>query len=285
VTRVTSWSLALWTTFGLLAYAEDSPADKRRREAQEFHQRAMQRTGLLVPLYAYPANVHTNVTFNRLVEVKRRFESVPIWVILNPASGPGGKVDANYTKAIDRLQGAGCVTLGYVTTSYGKRPVPDAERDVVRWLAMYPRIHGVFFDEMRYEDNDAAVLYQAGLNDYAHRLGCWPTVANPGTDVPGRYFAKAAADVIVIHEGNAWPKEERLKGDFFGGYADYPPFTRALVLHSQKELDRNALRMARKYSRWVYVTDAEFREGDKHSNPWDRLSKHLEALCEELIRN
>jgi hypothetical protein len=43
--------------------------------------------------------------------------------------------------------------------------------------------------------------------------------------------------------------------------------------------------MARKYSRWVYATDAVFHEGDKHSNPWDRLSKHLETLCEELTGN
>jgi Spherulation-specific family 4. len=159
VTRVPVFSLIAWVTFAPSVLADDSPADKRRREAQEFHQRAQQRTGLLVPLYAYPANVHTNGTFNRLIDVKRRFETVPIWVILNPASGPGEKVDANYSKAIDRLQGAGCVTLGYVTTSYGKRPAADVERDVDRWLAMYPRIHGVFFDEMRYEDDDAAAAY------------------------------------------------------------------------------------------------------------------------------
>jgi hypothetical protein len=43
-------------------------------------------------------------------------------VVVNPASGPGKAADANYTKAIDRLRGAGCVVLGYVTTNYGKRP-------------------------------------------------------------------------------------------------------------------------------------------------------------------
>jgi len=38
-----------------------------------------------------------------------------------------------------------------------------------------------------------------------------------------------------------------------------------------------------RYSRWIYVTKALFRVNDpKAANPWDRLSKHLEELCEEL---
>jgi hypothetical protein len=32
------------------ASAGDSPADRRRRQAQEFHRRAQERTGVLVPL-------------------------------------------------------------------------------------------------------------------------------------------------------------------------------------------------------------------------------------------
>ena len=99
----------------------------------------------------------------------------------------------------------------------------------------------------------------------------------------GRYFAANAADVIVVHEGNAWPKEERLKGDYFGGYSDYPPFTRGVLLHSQERLDRPSLQKARKYSRWVYVTEAVYQADDpKLLNPWSRLSKHLEETCEAL---
>jgi hypothetical protein len=41
--------------------------------------------------------------------------------------------------------------------------------------------------------------------------------------------------------------------------------------------------MVRKYARWVYVTDAEYRPNDpKATNPWNRLSKHLEEICEQL---
>ncbi len=263
--------------------ADDSTAGRRGQQSREFHLRAQERTGLLVPMYLYPADILMNPAYNRLMDIKRQYETVPMWVVVNPASGPGEAVDANYAKAVDRLQGAGCVVLGYVTTSYAKRPEGDVRKDIDRWLKMYPRIQGIFFDEMGYEDTQAGAKYQADLNQYAHGAGCWPTVANPGADTPGRYFAAAAADVIIVHEGGAWPKEERLKGDYFGGYADYPPFMRGVLLYSQPKLDRASLRKVRKYCRWVYVTEAVYRPGDpKAANPWDRLSTHLAELCEHL---
>lgn len=268
------------------AQAADEPnAAARRERAQQFHLRAQERTGVLVPLYVYPADIHTNPVYNRLIDVKRRYETVPFWVIVNPASGPGNQVDANYTKAIDRLQGAGCVVLGYVTTSYGKRPAADVHADIDRWLKMYPRTQGIFFDEMIYEDTEAAAKYQAALNRYAREAGCWPTVANPGAETPGRYFAADAADVIVVHEGNDWPDETRLKGDYFGGYSDYPPFTRAVLVYSQSKFDPRALQMVRRHARWVYVTDDRYVPNDPQAdNPWDTLSKHVDAVCEQLIR-
>lgn len=113
-------------------------AARRRQQAQEFHLRAQERTGILVPMYVYPANIHRNPAYNRLADLKRRYETVPMWVIVNPASGPGETVDANYTEAIDRLQVAGCMVLGYVTTSYAKRPQGQVQKEVDRWLALYP---------------------------------------------------------------------------------------------------------------------------------------------------
>jgi hypothetical protein len=265
---------------GIASSVEDSPAAKRFRQAQEFDHRAQQRTGVLVPLYLYPKEVQTNAAYNRLIELKRQYETVPMWVIVNPASSAGAEVDPNYTKAINRLCGAGCTVLGYVTTSYGKRKEAEVRKDIDQWLKLYPRIQGIFFDEMIYEDTEAGAKYQAALNQYAHDAGCWPTVANPGADTPGRYFAAPAADVIVIHEGDAWPKEERLKG---GGYADYPPFTRGVLVYAQPTLDRAALRKLRKFARWVYITDGVSQPGKPQPViPWDRVSKHLEEICEQL---
>ncbi|MGV3606493.1 MAG: spherulation-specific family 4 protein [Planctomycetaceae bacterium] len=262
----------------------DEPS-QRREKGMQFHLAAQQRTGILVPMYVYPENVHTNVHFNRLIEIKRRFETVPIWVIVNPASGPGIAVDANYTKAIDRLQGAGCVVLGYVSTEYGKRDAGLVKNDIDTWKAMYPKTQGIFFDEMNYQDDDSWVNHQVRLNQYAKQQGFWPTVSNPGADTPGKYFAAEAADVIVIHEGSKWPEEERIHGNYFGGYSDYPPFTRAVLLHSMAKVDPAQVQMVRKYARWIYVTEDPYKPGDPTAdNPWDKLSAHMETLCQQLSK-
>jgi hypothetical protein len=264
--------------------SKDPPADRRQR-AQLFHLRAQERTGILVPLYVYPGEVSKNPHFTRLIELRRRFETVPMWVIVNPASGPGKQVDPNYTAAIDRLVGAGCVCIGYVSTDYAKRGEPVVREELKRWREFYPRVQGIFFDEMVYEDKPEAVAKQVALNRAARDAGFWPTVGNPGTDTPGRYFVEDAADVIVVHEADSWPTEAKLKGEIPGGYADHPAFTRGLLLHSQKDLDAAKLRMARKYVRWVYITDDPYRPGDpKAPNPWDTVSTHLEKLCEELAK-
>jgi hypothetical protein len=260
----------------------DDAADRRDR-AVAFHALAQQPAGLLVPMYVYPGDVDAHPEWRHLLDAKRERETIPFWVIVNPASGPGDRVDPNYTRAIARLRGAGCVVLGYVTTSYGRRPGADVRGEVDRWPALYPGIHGIFFDEMGNEDTAEAAAYQAALSRHAHAVGLWPTVANPGTDVPARYFESDAADVLVVHEGGDWPEEDRLRGDARTGYADHPPWTRAVLVHSRPELDLDALRRARRHARWIYATDAPFRPGDPAArNPWNRLPRYLDDLCDAL---
>lgn len=277
--------LAIVMLLGLATGLLAGEAESRREKSMQFHVAAQQRTGILVPMYVYPENVHTNPEFNRLIDLKRRYETVPMWVILNPATGPGIAVDANYTKAIDRLQGAGCVVLGYVSTEYGKRDGGAVQNDVDHWRSMYPKTQGIFFDEMNYTDTDIGVQYQVALNQHAKAKGFWPTVANPGADTPGRYFAADAADVIIIHEGSQWPEEKRIHGDYFGGYSDYPPFTRSILLHSMKTLDPAKVQMVRKHARWIYVTEDLYQPGNPQAaNPWDKLSVHMEELCRILSK-
>ena len=175
--------------------------------------------------------------------------------------------------------------LGYVATGYGTRPAADVQNEIRKWRELYPEIQGIFFDEMIYEDTAGAVQHQSALNAFAHETGYWPTVGNPGTGTPGRYFKAKAADVIVIHEGSAWPSEESLHGNYFGGYSDFPPYTRCVLVHSTSQLDPVRLRMARKYARWFYITESPFRANDPEaSNPWARLSGHLPRLCRELSK-
>ncbi len=282
-------TIALLLLFGLIAPTRgdeiEGTSAARRLRNQRFHLQAQTRTGILIPMYVYPADIQTNEAYNRLIDLKRRYETVPFWVIVNPASGPGTQVDPNYTRAIDRLIGAGCVVLGYVSTSYAKRAATDIEDDIHRWVEFYPRTHGLFFDEMNYEDREESAAYQRALKDYASKAGFWPIVANPGTDTPGRFFESAAADVFVVYEGGAYPDEKRIHDDRVGGSADYPPSTRAILVHSTARFDKNAVHILRRHVRWIYVTGDAYRPGDATAdNPWDSLSRHMEALCEELAK-
>jgi hypothetical protein len=259
-------------------------ASARRTEAMQFHAMAHQGTGLLIPLYQYPANVHTNTAFNRVMDSKRRFSTIPFWVILNPATGPGKDIDANYTKAIDRLQGAGCVVLGYVSTEYGKRDKNLVLADLDRWQKLYPRIQGAFFDEMIYSDMAESAVHQQKLSQAASQKGFWPIVANPGADTPERYFRERVADVIIVHESEKWPEQERIHGNYFGGYSDYPPHSRGILIHSMKQFDSGKVSMMSRYAKWIYVTQDEYRLNDPAApNPWDELSEHLEATCKLIL--
>lgn len=268
-----------------LARADEQTASRRREAAMQFHIRAQENSGLLVPMYVYPANIETNAVFKKLINLKLRYQTVPFWVIVNPGSGPGKQVDANYTMAIDKLLGAGCVVIGYVSTSYAKRPAADVQADIDLWQKFYPRVQGIFFDEMINENTEAALAKQLVFTKQARDAGYWPIVANPGTETPRRYFAGDAADVIVVHEGSKFPDDKKLKGDDSGRNADFPPFTRAVLVHSMADYEPVELAIIRRYARWVYITEDPYRPGDKSANnPWDTLSKHLEFMCEQLVQ-
>lgn len=272
-----------------LALTGSAPAQETNAAAPSPHsrllenqlqmQRSIQPTGLLIPLYIYPADVHTNEAWNRLIDLKLEHPTVPVCAIVNPASGPGERRDANYVKAIDRLQGAGIIVVGYVSTEYARRTKQQVEQDIERWGELYPRVNGLFLDEMTNDVEGAGadhIAHYADLTRFGHDAGYWPVIANPGTATPGPYFDAPAADIIVIHEGDRFPDEQTLKGDYFGGNADYPPFTRGGLVHSLGDWDEAGFMALTKYTRWVYVTDDVYQS--PADNPWDSLSGHLELM-------
>ena len=252
--------------------AQETPTNRLQASQQLFLQ-SQQPIGLLVPLYHYPANVHTNVVYNQLIALKKKYPTVPVCAIINIGNGPGKvPLDANYVKAVDRLHGAGVILIGYVSTRYGQQPPKQVMEDIRLWQDRSEKITGIFLDEMANENKRETVNYYGRATAEAHRLGFWPVFANPGTATPEPYFAAKAADIFIIHENDHWPKEAELRGDYFGGYADYPPSTRGILIHTQHKLDTVQFETARQYVRWIYVTN------DKLDNPWDDQNSLLEEL-------
>jgi hypothetical protein len=262
-----------WFAFLLLmpvtAAAEEHPTAANERFALQ----SSMSPGLLVPLYNYPGDVTRNEHWNRLIALKRSRPRVPVCAIVNPASGPGQRVDANYTVAIRRLRSAGIITIGYISTNYAKIDAAEIRSEIDRWQAMYPLVNGIFFDETTSQTNEGQVEHYLALKEYAHQKGCWPVFANPGTMIDEEYFAKQAADVFVIHETGEWPSDERLSL-----LETLPSMQLGVLVHQQQSLDEQQLQRLSRFVRWIYVTE------DEMPNPWNVLSGHSEKLVELLDR-
>jgi hypothetical protein len=184
--------------------------------------------------------------------------------IVNPASGPGRRVDSNYTAILKRAAEAKRLTLiGYVTTSYAKRPLDDVRADVDRWLEFYPGIHGIFFDEQ--SSGAEQVEYQAQLYKHVRMTRKLKLViTNPGTTCDEGYISKPAADAVCLFEGPK-PFDAARLPEWRSKYAA----DRSAVLSYQIKTAEEMQKLIRAASEakigYCYVTDGA------GGNPWDRL--------------
>ena len=215
---------------------------------------------LFVPAYFYPAGEGAK-EWDKLLAAGER---VPIVAIVNPASGPGRRVDPNYTAILKRAAKVKQLTLiGYVTTSYAKRPAADVQADVDLWLKLYPGIEGIFFDEQASAAHH--VDYQAELYRFVRETRKLQLViTNPGTTCDEGFVANPAADVVCLFEGPR-PFDSAPLPDWRKEYSA----DRAAVLSYQVEsvevMQRLVAFAAGKHLGYCYVTDAA------GTNPWDRL--------------
>jgi hypothetical protein len=250
--RAVLWLLLLVIAVAALPLTADEP--KPGKEP---------RVRLLVPAYFYPAGAGLK-EWERLLAVPAE---VGVVVIVNPASGPGKEADPNYVKILERAGKILHLTLiGYIPTSYGKRPPADVKADVDRWLRFYPGIGGIFFDEQASAADKVA--YQAELYEYVRsRKELKLVVTNPGTVCAEGYLSRPATDVACLFEG---PKAFDPSA-FPEWVAKYAPAHVAAVssqvgtAKAMRECVRTAVE---KKVGFCYVTDAE------GANPWDRLPRY-----------
>lgn len=234
----------------MLASGEVEPANAASRPPR-----------LLVPAYFYPSGRGLQ-EWDRLLKAAAR---LPIVAVVNPASGPGERVDPNYTAVLRRAVGTGLIPIGYVTTSYSRRPIAEVKADIDRWLRLYPAIRGIFLDEQ--PSGPEQVAYLAEVSAYARRAKRLDlVVSNPGAVCSERYFERHAADAFCLFEG---PLD--------GRGLELPKWTardagRVVVLPYRvptADAMRNRLREAVGFGvGYLYITDAD------GANPWGRLPRY-----------
>lgn len=237
-----------------------------------FLQAPRTRLTLLVQAYFYPSGEGLR-EWDRILRSPGLNDVV---VIVNPASGPGTVSDSNYGRLLERIRKTALTAIGYVSTSYARRPVDEVKHDVDRWSSLYPSIQGVFFDEQ----NSAASYsdYYRELYDYARKIKRLSlTVNNPGTVCDEVFFARPCADGICIYEGKgrlgassdpAWSRK------YASGTKCVLPYGVG-TSRAMKETLRTAVEAG--VGR-IYITDAA------GANPWRRLPRYWEDEVAELMR-
>jgi hypothetical protein len=213
-----------------------------------------------VPAYFYPGGNGAKEWDNLLAAADR----VPVVAIVNPASGPGRRVDPNYTAIFERAAKAKHLTLiGYVTTSYAKRPAEEVVAEVDQWLRFYPEIQGIFFDEQA--SGAEHVEYQARLYDHvrtARKLKL--VITNPGTTCYEGYVARPAADAVCLFEGPK-PFDAARMPDWKAKHAASRAAVLSYKIDGKDAMQKLIEAAAQKKLGYAYVTDAA------GGNPWNRL--------------
>jgi hypothetical protein len=150
-----------------------------------------------VPAYFYPGGKGMPY-WEQLIASAPRAEII---AIVNPASGPGKRVDPAYLENIHRAHQAGLRLLGYVNTGYARpeeRPPADVQADVDRWYQFYPEIDGIFFDQQKSEATGIPFYEELARHVRFKQRGAL-LFGNPGTACDRAYLN--VLDRLCISEG------------------------------------------------------------------------------------
>lgn len=153
---------------------------------------------ILIPIYKYP---HSNDPYWQQV-TNMGGSKIP-YVVLNPSSGPGTAVDANYVRQISSNINSGIKNIAYVATGYQSKSAADIIADLDKYGNLYGmnNFSGVFLDEMA-SGTDANARYME--NVYKSIKSKYPNlmvVGNPGKSITDSIAPYS--DIFVTKEVSA----------------------------------------------------------------------------------
>ena len=172
---------------------------------------------VILPAYKYPEQQNnSNDQYWKAVSDKAKPEagqSTPM-AIMNVNSGPGEKVDPNYTKQLAQNEQDGIKNLGYVRTGYMTKPMDQCKQEVEKWIQLYgDKVRGIMLDEITHDTPQQKQylkeIYQYIKSQHPNFL----VIANPGRHIPDDIAGYS--DIFITAEMTA---DKYLA-------ADYPPAT------------------------------------------------------------
>lgn len=193
------------------------------------------------------------------------------YVILNVRNGSGTASDPDWVEQAARAKASGAKVLGYVRTTYGKRPEAEVLGEIANHVAWYG-VGGVFLDEAVNGWGDQASLvahYQALYPKIKALYGeNFTVVMNPGSNAVEAMVQ--ASDVLMTYESYADsyvnPGSNTITPDV---YRKYPASKFWHVIHNvTKDNYLNVLTAAAKnHAGHLYLTDLKFTPSSDPQNP------------------
>ncbi|MCJ1389140.1 hypothetical protein MMC18_001994 [Xylographa bjoerkii] len=171
-----------------------------------FHVHSTYATSVLFPNYIYPSSNSSSNAWGPLYSSLALNPTLRHEIIINPASGPGGPPNSDYTSAMQTLKSyPNAVPLGYVDTNFGLYNVSNIEANISIW-AQWPsavRPTGIFFDDVDSGTTAGSTTIMTQVAAYARSAGFTSKIVfNPGT-IPVASAQTAlfgAADHVVVYE-------------------------------------------------------------------------------------
>lgn len=241
---------------------------------------------ILCPLYQYP-QWYDAAEFRFWDKVADASYQVPITVIINPASGPGGgPPNPDYQQGLAVLRSGGQITiLGYVDTNRGERPLHEVKADVDLYAEHF-EIDGVFFDQVASGPRELAYYQEIYTHVKAANFqAAKMVVINPGNQVYERYLSLPVCDTAVIFENTVsnettgWPDLSSIQAAREGYLNKYPRTKFGMLIHSVPDVELMKTLLDQTVASnigYVYITD------DTLPNPWDQLPTFWDEIVNDI---
>jgi hypothetical protein len=217
---------------------------------------------LVVPAYFYP---EPNDPGWDALAVSPRGSAI---VIINPDSGPGERIDPNFTRVIAACRADGLRLAGYVDTNYTKIPIIKLVSQIDEYRVWYG-ITDIFLDECAAEAPKAG--YYRKLTGYvkAQQTGAI-TLLNPGT-VPDESYMNAG-DILCVFEDSFAAFR---KASFPSWMSRYPPTRFLEIIYNVPLTDLvKTMRAARKNGAGYFFATDENQTAADPGSPYDHLPSY-----------
>jgi hypothetical protein len=232
-------------------------------------QKEKDKKAILIPLYSYPDLDDENSTWQKVIDLKKKYLNKRIVAVVNPDNGDFDTQDENYLKGINALSNAGVEVMGYIYTDYANRDKNEIFEDIDNWNRFYKLygIRGIFFDET--STDEESLDYYTDLIKYASSKGFYFNAINPGIPTNQIYIDSQISDVAVIYENNySVFKASRPKITNSPSYVTLLGF----LIYG---MDENKTDELYKFTNDNNITYFYFTH-DNDSNPYDSVSRYLE---------